>query len=79
MERALMFTADELIICVTPRAPGSELALSGKNRRPFQPRSHGVQAGFTVRNPTLRNFLFFSSKSVETSLRTSARQHYSSK
>ena len=39
MERALMFTAYELIICVTPRAPGSELALSRKNRRPLQPRS----------------------------------------
>ena len=28
MERALMFTAYELIICITPRATGSELALS---------------------------------------------------
>ena len=28
MERALMFTAYELVICITPRATGSELALS---------------------------------------------------
>ena len=60
MERALIFTAYKLIIYVTPRATGSELALSGKNRRLFNPWSHDVQAGFTVRNPTLRNFLFFS-------------------
>ena len=79
MERALMFTACELIICVTPRAPGRELALSGKNRRPFHPRSHSVQAGFTAQYPTGRNFLFFFSKSVQTPLGTSARQYYSSK
>ena len=43
MERAPMFTAYELIICITPRATGSELALSRKkNRRPFHSRSHGV-------------------------------------
>ena len=30
MKRALMFTAHGLIICVTPGATGSELALSGK-------------------------------------------------
>ena len=30
MESALIFTAYELIICVTPRGTGSELALSGK-------------------------------------------------
>ena len=43
-----MFTAYELIIGVKPCATGSEFALSGKNRRPFHPRSHGVQAGFTM-------------------------------
>ena len=66
MKRVLMFTAYELIICVTPRAARSELALSGKkqlyqekNRRPFHPRLHGVQVGFTVRNPTHKNVLFF--------------------
>ena len=31
-----------------------------KNRRPFHPRSHGVQTAFTVRNPMQRNFQFFS-------------------
>ena len=30
MKRGLMFNAYELIICVTPHATGSELALSGK-------------------------------------------------
>ena len=61
-----MLTAYELIICATPRATGSELGLPGKNSRPFHPQSHGVQAGFTVRNPTLRNFLFF--KKVSTNV-----------
>ena len=37
MERALMFTACELIICVTPRAPGRELALSGKKQKTVPP------------------------------------------
>ena len=31
-----------------------------KNRRPSHPRWHVVQTAFTVRNPTRRNFLFFS-------------------
>ena len=31
-----------------------------KNRRPFNPRPHGVQEGITVRNQTQRNLLFFS-------------------
>ena len=30
LKRGLMFTASELIICVTQRATGSKLALSGK-------------------------------------------------
>ena len=55
-----MLTAYDLIISATPRATGGELGLPGKNRRPFHSQSHGVQAGFTVRNPTRRNFLFFS-------------------
>ena len=29
MMRVLMFTACELIICITPRATGSELSVSG--------------------------------------------------
>ena len=32
MDSALIFTAYELIICVTPRWTGSELALSGKKQ-----------------------------------------------
>ena len=52
MKRALMFTAYELIICLTPYATGSELALSGKKQETFHPRSYGVQADFTLGNPT---------------------------
>ena len=53
MKRALMFTAYDLIIWVTPCATESELALSGKkNRRSFHPWSRGVQADFAVRNLT---------------------------
>ena len=37
MERALMFTAYELIICVTPRATGSEFVLSGKKQKTIPP------------------------------------------
>ena len=55
-----MFTTDKLITSVTPRAIGSELELSRKNRKPLHARSNGVQGGFAVRNPTRRNFLFFS-------------------
>ena len=40
--------------------PEANLLYQEKNRRPFYPGSHGVQVGFTVRNPTRRNFLFFS-------------------
>ena len=32
-----MFTAYELIICVTPRATGGELALSGKKQKALPP------------------------------------------
>ena len=60
IKRAVMFTAYGLIIVVKPLATGSEFTLSGKNRRPFHPRSHGVQAGFTIRNPMRRNFISFS-------------------
>ena len=60
MKRALIFTAAyELIICVTPYTTGSELGLSGKKQKPIPPSIPGVQAGFAVRNPTQRNFLFF--------------------
>ena len=58
-----MFTAAyELIICVTPYTTGSELGLSGKKQKPIPPSIPGVQASFAVRNPTQRNFLFFSFK-----------------
>ena len=40
--------------------PEANLLYQEKNRKPFHPRSHGVQVGFTVRNPTRRNCLFFS-------------------
>ena len=62
MKRGLMFTAYELIICVTQREQKVNLIYQEKNRRPFYPRSHGDQAGFTVQNPTRRNFLYFQSE-----------------
>ena len=37
MERALMFTTYELIICVTQRAAGGGLALSGKKQKALPP------------------------------------------
>ena len=37
MKRALMFTAYDLIIFVTPRATESELALSGKKQKVIPP------------------------------------------
>ena len=33
MKRGFMFTAYELIICVTPRATGNELDFSGKKQK----------------------------------------------
>ena len=37
MERGLMFTAYELIICETPRATVSELVLPGKKQKTIPP------------------------------------------
>ena len=37
MKRGLMFTAYELIICVTQRATESELDLSGKKQKTIPP------------------------------------------
>ena len=46
MKRALMFTAYELIICVTPRATGSEFALSGKKQKTIPPSIPGCSGRF---------------------------------
>ena len=82
MERALMFTACELIICVTPRAPGSELALSRKKQKtipPSIPRCSGRFYSAQCKIQREETSYFFSSKSAQRSLGTSARQYYSSK
>ena len=55
----MFIAAYELIVCVTLYTTGSELALSGKKQKTIPPTIPRVQAGFTVRNPTRRNFLFF--------------------
>ena len=72
MKRALMFTAHELIICVTPGATGSELALSGKKTE-----DHST-LDTTVFRQVLQCEIFFS-KWAQKPLGTSARQYYSSK
>ena len=64
MERALMFTAYELIICVTLRATASGLAFSGKKQKTIPRRSHSVQ-----------ELHIFFSKWAQMSLGTSARQY----
>ena len=79
MERALVFTTDKLITSVTPRAIGSELALSRKNRKPLHPRSNGVQGGFCSAKSNAKKLPIFFSKWAQASLGKSARQYYSSK
>ena len=79
MERALVFTTDKLITSVTPRAIGSELALSRKNRKPLHPRSNGVQGGFCSAQSNAKKLPIFFSKWAQASLGKSARQYYSSK
>ena len=45
MIRVLMFTECELITCVTPRATGSELAVSGKKLKTIPPSTLGCLDG----------------------------------
>ena len=45
-KRALVFTAYELIICVTPPATGSKLALSGKKQKTIPPSISRCSGGF---------------------------------
>ena len=46
MKRGLMFTAYELIICVTQRATESELDLSGKKQKTILPSIPRWSGGF---------------------------------
>ena len=78
MKIVLMFTAYELIICVTPRATGSEFALSGKkqNHSTLDPTVfRWVLQCEIQREETAYFFLKVSTKVTG----TSARQYYSTK
>ena len=46
MMRVVMFTAYELIICVTPLTIGSEFALSGDKQKTIPPSITGCSGGF---------------------------------
>ena len=60
MKRAyLTFTAYELIICVTPRATGSKLALSGKKQKTIPPSTQRCSDEFYSAKSNAKNFLFF--------------------
>ena len=62
MKRALMFTAYELIICLTPYATGSELALSGKKTEDIPPSILRCSGGFYIRKSNVKKFPIFISK-----------------
>ena len=79
MERALMFTAYELIICVTLRATVSGLALSRKKQKTIPPSIPRCSDSFYSAKSNAKKLPIFFSKWVQTSLGMSARQYYSSK
>ena len=60
MERALMFTAYELIICVTLRATVSGLALSGKKQKTIPPWIPRCSDSFYSGKSNSKKLLFFS-------------------
>ena len=61
MKRALMFTAYQLIICVTPRATGSELALSGKKQKTISLWTPRCSGGFySAKSNAKKLAIFFS-------------------
>ena len=79
MKRTLMFTAYELIICVTPRATGSKLALSGKKQKTIQSSTPRCSGGYYSAKSNAKKLAIFFPKWAQTSMGTSARQYYSSK
>ena len=63
MKRTLMFTAYELIICVTPRATGSKLALSGKKQKTIQPSTPRCSGGYySAKSNAKKLAIFFQSE-----------------
>ena len=75
-----MFTAYQLIICVTPRATGSELALSGKKQKTIPPTLDPTVFRRVLQCEIQREeTCYFFLKVAQTSLGTSVRQYYSSK
>ena len=78
MMRVFMFTAYELINCVTLRATRSEFTVSGNKLKTIQPSTLGCSGWFYIvksNGKKLPNFLKVSANLVG----TSARQCYSSK
>ena len=59
MKIGLMFTAYELIICVIPRATGSELALSGKKQKTILPSTPRCSGGFYSAKSNEKKLLIF--------------------
>ena len=57
-----MFTAYQLIICVTPRATGSELALSGKKQKTIPPSTPRCSGGFYSAKSNAKKLAIFFSK-----------------
>ena len=74
-----MFTAYQLIICVTPRATGSELALSGKKTEDHSTLDPTVFRRVLQCEIQREETCYFFLKVAQTSLGTSVRQYYSSK
>ena len=62
MKIVLMFTAYELIICVTPRATGSEFALSGKKQKTIPPSIPRCSGGFYSAKSNAKKLPIFFSK-----------------
>ena len=59
MMRVLMFTAYELIICLTPRATGSELAVSGNKLKTIPRSTPGCSCGFYSAKSNARKLPIF--------------------
>ena len=62
MERGLMFTGYELIICVTSRATGSELVLPGKKQKTIPPSIRRCSGRFYEAKSNAKKLPIFFSK-----------------
>ena len=68
MKRAFMFTAYELIICVTPYATRGELALSGKKQKTIPLLIPRYSGGFYSAKSNAKKLPVFFSKGAQTSI-----------